>query len=254
MIPFFNLLLHLCYSNGKNFEIFTMYFVLKIETKRLIVRITIPFLNVLCFIFHNLRNLRNLKKFWNFYDIIKIESQARRFIFHAINLRKFRNFSPRVVKEIERKTFHDRTCPEREKGWLEFHAGTQSWPTVDISPNLSRKTNSNCGPKIPMRLCIIDYARPRITFTVPWKCLVPSPSSSSSGEGRNALDFVHEQRRSRPTNPYNNLAPIHHRSAKCCTCKMLANRGESVRKLVELQPLPVIKSKERRRYGRRATV
>lgn len=228
MIPFFNLLLHLCYSNGKNFEIFTMYFVLKIETKRLIVRITIPFLNVLCFIFHNLRNLRNL--------------------------RKFRNFSPRVVKEIERKTFHDRTCPEREKGWLEFHAGTQSWPTVDISPNLSRKTNSNCGPKIPMRLCIIDYARPRITFTVPWKCLVPSPSPSSSGEGRNALDFVHEQRRSRPTNPYNNLAPIHHRSAKCCTCKMLANRGESVRKLVELQPLPVIKSKERRRYGRRATV
>lgn len=63
MIPFFNLLLHLCYSNGKNFEIFTMYFVLKIETKRLIVRITIPFLHVLCFIFHNLRNLRNLKKF-----------------------------------------------------------------------------------------------------------------------------------------------------------------------------------------------
>lgn len=27
-----------------------------------------------------------------------------------------------------------------------------------------------------------------------------------------------------------------------------------MRKLVELQPLPVIKSKERRRYGRRATV
>lgn len=82
----------------------------------------------------------------------------------------------------------------------------------------------------------------------------PPPPPPPPGEGRNALDFVHEQRRSRPTNPYNNLAPIHHRSAKCCTCKMLANRGESVRKLVELQPLPVIKSKERRRYGRRATV
>lgn len=68
--------------------------------------------------------------------------------------------------------------------------------------------------------------------------------------GRKPTRFtIVNERRSRPTNPYNNLAPVH----RPAYVEMLANRGESVRKLVELQPLPVIKSKERRRYGRRAS-
>lgn len=141
---------------------------------------------------------------------------------------------------------------EKKVDWNFTHARpriaeSSSGPTVDISPNLSRKTNSNCGPEIPMRLCIIDYAPPRITFTVPWKC-TPLPSSPSGGRKPTRFTIVNE-RRSRPTNPYNNLAPVH----RPAYVEMLANRGESVRKLVELQPLPVIKSKERRRYGRRAS-
>lgn len=108
-----------------------------------------------------------------------------------------------------------------------------------------------------MRLCIIDYSSTTgITFTVPWKCLPFSPSRGVEGGERtrfcsrlvNNVDHIRG-----PTNPYNNLAPIRTRTHNHrCTRKMLANRGESVRKLVELQPLPVIKSKERRRYGRRA--
>lgn len=79
---------------------------------------------------------------------------------------------------------------------------------------------------------------------------------SGGGRTHSILFTTREQRRSHPGADKSvqqpRAYPHTHTHTHRCTRKMLANRGESVRKLVELQPLPVIKSKERRRYGRRA--
>lgn len=105
--------------------------------------------------------------------------------------------------------------------------------------------------RIPMRLCIINYGTRCAghgSFTRENARPLPFVPRILSSLGKIQTIFHdREQCRSRDTVARQIRTITSH--LRChVKCANVANRHESVRKLVELQPLPVIKSKERRRY------
>lgn len=100
-----------------------------------------------------------------------------------------------------------------------------------------------------MRLCIINYgARCAGRGSFIRENARPAPRPSTLGKIQ-SIFHDREQCRSRGTAARQIRTITSH--LRChVKCANVGSRHESVRKLVELQPLPVIKSKERRRYVR----